>query len=262
VTIQLLDGVALERPEPLLWETNALLGDAVFETMRSYGGRVLALPEHLARLGRSAEWADLVPPSWADVEHDVSVAAKAIGDGAVRAFLVRRRTRGVCRLVTAESLALEDPATASGIAVCTLAEAEHGTTESAHAKYARYLPRMLARARARQRGFDDALLVDAEGHVVSAATASVCAVIDGTLVTTSVLEGITRGLVVRLAEARGMPCAARRLSPDDVARATEMFATSSLREVVPIVRVDDRVIGAGGPGATTRTLHSALRALG
>jgi branched-chain amino acid aminotransferase len=261
VTVQLLDGEPLGDANPLLWETNALLGDAVFETMRSYGGRVLARGEHLARLARSAAWARLDPPSWIDVEREIDIVARAMPDGAVRVFLIRARSgTGARRLVTAEPIELPDVLYA-GVTVCTLPEAGFGTPESPQAKYARYLPRMLARAEARERGFDDAFLVDAEKCVVSAATASVFVVVEGGLVTASSLEGITRALVVRLARERRVACEARRVTPSDLVAATEVFMTSSLREVVPVVRVDARPVGDGVPGKLTRELHVALRAL-
>ncbi len=249
--LALLDGAAADSLP--LDDPGLLLGDAVFETMRAYSGRTFALGDHLARLARSAAWARMSMP--ASLEEEItSVAAKLGGDAAVRAFVFRSH-----RLVTAESLVLDANDYTRGVSACVLPSAELGTAESPHAKYARYLPRLLARKEAKSRGFDDALLADESGRIVSAATGSVFALVGDVLVTSSVLEGITRAHVVRLARDRAMDHALRPIEASDLERATEMFITSSLRELVPIVRVGDRVIGDGAPGKTTRDLHEALR---
>ena len=226
-----------------------LLGDAVFETMRAYGGRVFALRDHMDRLARSAEWARIeLPP----IEEEIVTLGERVRDGAVRAFVFRKH-----RVVTAEMVAIDPAIYEKGVAVCVLPYAEFGTAESVHAKYARYLPRLLARKEAEAGGFGDALLTDASGRVVSAATGSVFAVVDGVLITSSVLEGITRAHVLRIAEDRGIEHARRPIEPRDLARATEMFITSSLREIVPISKVGDRTLGP--PGETTKALLRAYR---
>ncbi|HEY2367890.1 MAG TPA: aminotransferase class IV, partial [Polyangiaceae bacterium] len=173
-------------------------------------------------------------------------------DGAVRAFVFRKH-----RVVTAEPLAIDPAIYERGIAVCVLPHDEFGTPESAHAKYARYLPRLLARREAEASGCDDALLTDRQGRIVSGATGSIFAVVDGVLVTSSVLEGITRAHVVAIARERGIEHVLRPIEPRDVAHATEMFVTSSLREIVPITRVGDKTLGP--PGETTRALLRAYR---
>lgn len=226
-----------------------LLGDAVFETMRAYGGVVFALDEHIERLARSAEWAQIEMPN---VKDEIAAVAKRIGDGAVRAFVFRKH-----RVVTAEPLSIDPAIHEHGVAACILPYEGFGTAESPHAKYARYLPRLLARREAVTQGCEEALLVDASGRIVSAATGSVFAVVDGVLVTSSVLEGITRGHVVSVARELGVDAVLRPIEQRDVLRATEMFVTSSLREIVPIARLNDRVLGP--PGEMTRKLLRAYR---
>jgi branched-chain amino acid aminotransferase len=166
------------------------------------------------------------------------------------------------RVVLAEPVAVDSSLYERGAVACVLPRATFGTDESAHAKYARYLPRLLARDQARARACDDALLADESGRIVEAATGSVFAVVDGALVTASILEGITRRHVLQLARDTGIDCVLRPIDSRDVERATEMFVTSSLREVVPIVRIDGRTIGQGTPGEKTRALHAALRERG
>jgi branched-chain amino acid aminotransferase len=245
--IALVDG--RESSSLPLDDTGLLLGDAVFETMRAYGGRVFALGDHMQRLARSAEWARIeLPP----IDDEVTAIGKRIGDGAVRAFVFRKH-----RVVTAEPLAIDPAIYERGITVCLLPHDELGTAESAHAKYARYLPRLLARKEAAAQGCDDALLTDRQGRILSAATGSVFAVVDGVVITSSVLEGITRAHVLDIASARKLEHVRRPIEARDVAHATEMFTTSSLREIVPIAQVGDKTLGP--PGETTRLLLRAYR---
>ncbi len=232
-----------------LGDHGLLLGDAVFETMRAYGGVVFALDDHTKRLARSAEWARI---ELSNVKDEIATVAKRLGDGAVRAFVFRNH-----RVVTGEPLAIAPSIYERGISMCVLPHDEFGTPESAHAKYARYLPRLLARKEAEARACDDALLADARGRILSAATGSVFAVAHGVLVTSSILEGITRRRVLQEARDMQMDVVLRPIEPADVEEATEMFVTSSLREIVPIAKVGDRALGP--PGEKTRALLRAYR---
>jgi branched-chain amino acid aminotransferase len=223
------------------------------------------------RLERSAVWARITVaiPTETLVREASKVARSVEGDSAVRVLVMRAaRVEGVAlarapthRLVFAEPLTIRVDDYARGISACVLPDALHGTLEAAHAKYARYLPRLLARDEARARGFDDALLADESGTILSGSTASVFAVGSDGIITSTVLEGITRATVVGLARGLGLPVSLRPIERGDIERATEVFLTSSLREIVPVVRVDDHVVGTGAPGRTTRDLHAALRAL-
>jgi branched-chain amino acid aminotransferase len=252
-----------------LQSRGVLLGDAVFETMRAYAGRPFALDAHLDRLERSAAWARLRPNAPRETfARECVRAAEIVGDAAVRVFVLRGArgdgpldSQPTHRVILAEPLDPGSSLSERGASACVLPHASFGTGESAHAKYARYLPRLLARDEARARGCDDALLSDESGRVVEAATGSVFAVVGDQLVTASVLEGITRMHVLELARNLRIDCALRPLEARDVERASELFVTSSLREIVPVVRLDGRAIGEGTPGEKTRALLRAYREL-
>jgi len=254
----LLDGAPLA-DGVLLDLRAALLGDAVFETMRAYGGVPFRLDAHLDRLARSASFARLRLAPRDVLERECREAAD--GDCALRVFVFRGRGEGPLasretrRLVFSEPLSVSPDEYARGIAVCVLPGL--GADASERAKYARYLPRLLARDDARARGFDDALLADASGRVLEAATASVFAYVDGGLVGASVLASITRDVVVEIARERDIACETRPIERAELDRASEVFLASSLREIVPVVRVDDRVVGT--PGKLTRSIHAGLR---
>jgi branched-chain amino acid aminotransferase len=135
---------------------------------------------------------------------------------------------------------------------------------AAGAKSSNYLASMLALDDAKRRGASEAIIVDAAGHVVEGTTSNVFIVRDGALCTppveAGILEGITRRTVFELAAARGTPCRELPLHAADLQSAHEVFITSSIREIVPVVRVDETVIGGGTPGPTTLALLDAYRA--
>jgi branched-chain amino acid aminotransferase len=140
-----------------------------------------------------------------------------------------------------------------------------GVLTLAGVKSLNYQLNILALREARGRGLDDALLVSSDGALVEATGANVFVVSGGALRTPSLecgpLDGITRADVLAVARGLGLAATAARLDPSDVWTADEIFLTSSVREVVPVVQVDDHEVGDGAPGPLTRRLHAAFRAL-
>ncbi|MFB6263930.1 MAG: branched-chain amino acid transaminase [Bradymonadaceae bacterium] len=124
-----------------------------------------------------------------------------------------------------------------------------------------YVNSILAKREARQLGFDEAIVLDADGYVSEASGENVFAVRDGALVTTpaagSILEGITRETVVTLAEERGREVRERRFTRDYLYTADEVFMTGTAAEVTPVREIDGRTIGDGHPGPVTTELQEA-----
>ena len=106
-------------------------------------------------------------------------------------------------------------------------------------------------------------MVNADGLVVEGTTSNVFAVRDKQLVTpplvSGILEGITRGEVIALAEQLGYDLIKQALKPEELAACSEVFITSSVRQIVPVVRVDQLTVGQGAPGPITKKLLSAFR---
>ena len=126
-----------------------------------------------------------------------------------------------------------------------------------------YLPNLLAIRAAKARGGAEALVVDAAGRVLEGATSNVFAVVQGKLVTppesAGILAGITRRYVIDAARRSGLQVDESALPLETLAAADEVFITSSIRELVPVVKVDDRIIRSGVPGPVARQVHRALR---
>jgi branched-chain amino acid aminotransferase len=277
-----VDGVivAPEQATVSVYDRGFLYGDAVFEVLRTYGGRPFAIDEHLARLRRSAERVFIpLPVDDATLGREVDAAlATARSDPSGESYVRVVVTRG------SGPLSL-DPDTAShplrvilvepvvppprdaylhGIALASVsARRAVDDTAASGAKVSNYLANLLALREAHARGAQEALVVDARGHVVEGASSNVFVVSARRVATppesAGILAGITRAHVLGAARDLGVPVDERDLVPGDVYGADEVFITSSIRELLPVVRVDDRTIGSGAPGPIARSLHRRFR---
>jgi branched-chain amino acid aminotransferase len=277
--VVLIDG-ALTAPEGAavsVYDRGFLFGDAVFEVLRTYGGVPFALDEHFARLRRSAVRVFIeLPVDDATLRGEVErgIAAAQNDESYVRVIVTRGSgpvsldpgTAGrPLRVILVEPVV--PPARevyASGIATITIATRRSvDDTAAAGAKVSNYLESLLAVREAKARGAQEALIVDARGEVVEGATSNVFMVKGGRVTTppveAGILAGITRAHVLDVAAKTGVAADERRLRPEDLYGADEVFVTSSIRELVPVVRVDGREVGTGAPGPVARALHRAFR---
>ncbi|NMC71327.1 MAG: aminotransferase [Myxococcales bacterium] len=254
-----------------------LYGDSVYEVLRTYGGRLFAEARHLRRLERSAAaLAIRLPPrAWLRRQIRRTVVAAGEAETYVRVIVTRgvgpitldpTVARRPCTVIIAKAYEpYPDAAYRRGIRVHIPAIRRNAREALDPAvKSGNYLNSVLALGAARRAGFDDALMLDRFGRVTEATSANVFAVLDGTLCTppldAGILEGVTRGIVLRLAAADGLRCRERHLRRADLRRASEVMLTSTLREVMPVVRIDRAVVGDGRPGPVARRLRERLQA--
>jgi branched-subunit amino acid aminotransferase/4-amino-4-deoxychorismate lyase len=132
-------------------------------------------------------------------------------------------------------------------------------------KSASYLISYLARAEARTKGADEALLLNERGFLAEGSVSNLFLVKEGMLLTpdlgSGALPGITRQVVLELADSLGVKTAVRELSPEELYEAEEALLTNSLFEVMPLTRVNDKAIGSGKHGEITARLRAAYHAL-
>jgi branched-chain amino acid aminotransferase len=254
-----------------------LFGDSVFETIRTYAGQPFALDEHLSRLEQSAERVFIpLPVSLAVIRDEILACVKAAANP--ESYIRVMVTRGsgplgldsgfevhATRVVIVAPLVTPPPeAYEKGVSLITyrtqrVAEA----TDAVGAKVGNYLVAILATRAAREEGASEALILDAAGCVVEGASSNVFAVIDEKLVTppeeAGILLGITRRLVLEVAAERGIPVELRAIPLDELYRAEEVFVSSSIRELLPAVRVDGRPVAGGVPGPIARDLLARFR---
>lgn len=277
----MIDGrpMAPEAAKVSVFDRGFLYGDSVFEALRTYGGRPFALGRHLQRLAESAArvFIDL-PVGIEQIGREVESAI--VGAGNAESYVRLTLTRGVgealgldpglsrhaLRVVIVTPLKSPPPETyRDGIAVVTYrTERVTDGNAASGAKVGNYLVAVLANRQARLAGAAEALIVDSRGYAVEGATSNVFAVLsDGTLVTPpdsdGILLGITREHVLAVARELGMPCREQSLPLSAVQNAAEVFVSSSIREIVPVVSVDGAKIGDGTPGIVTLKLLTAFR---
>ncbi len=224
-------------------------GDGAFEVMRLYGGRPFALDDHYARIGRTS--AGLRLPYDGDALR-AEVAALLEASGPVEALLRIVLTRGGRRVLTIEPLP-------DHVSVARVGTVTYATTRVLDGlKTLSYGANMLAGRLARERGFDEALLVTPHGRVLEGPTWSFFWVSEGRLYTPPledrILASITRAYVIEECEAEERIC-----TMDDIAGAEEAFIASTVREGLPIGVVDDIELPSA-PGPVTREARSRLLA--
>lgn len=279
-TLVLIDGVlrSAEEATVSVFDRGFLYGDSVFETVRTYGGRPFALDEHLDRLERSARRVLIpmpVPRAVLAEEIERGIRESENAESLVRVVITRgqaaslgldpsRALRPLRVIIVAPLQPLPPEKYEHGIRVIT-----HRTqritdgTEAVGAKIANYLVSVLAMDAATRRGADEALLVDAEGRVLEGTTSNVFGVVGAELVTPpeelGILAGITRAHVLEIARGLGITTHVRPIHESELGRFDELFVSSSIREIVPVVSVDDQRVGPGKPGPVTQRLLAAFR---
>jgi branched-chain amino acid aminotransferase len=250
-----LDGVVMLASEATVPATDEglLRGDGVFEVMAIYDGQPFAFEEHLARMKRSA--ANLrLPLDLEAVRADAWRLLAEVGAGPEHELLRIVVTRGGHRLLLTEpSPAMPETA--------RLASVTYSPTRVLDGvKSLSYGANMLASRLARERGFDEALLVTPHGRVLEAPTSSIFWVADGELLTPPldehILASITRAMVIAATGASERAC-----TLDELLQADEAFLASTAREVQPVSAIDERSFDAPGP-VTRRTaelIESVIR---
>ena len=253
-----------------------LYGDGVFEGIRVYGHRVFRLEDHLQRFATSAKALSLeLPGGTAAVREIVLETARAFSADEAYVRLIATRGDGplgidptqcpeprlIC-IVDRIAVYPEDKRSA-GIDLLTSSwRRPPADVLDPRVKSLNYLNNVMAKLEVKQRGGDEALLLNAAGVIAETSVANVFAVRDGDLLTPpssdGALEGITRATVLELATSLEIPARTQSLGRFDLFAADEVFLTGSGAGLVPVRSLDGRSIGAGGPGPVYEKLWSAF----
>lgn len=252
-----------EQAKVSVMDRGFLFGDGVYEVIPVFGGRCFRLAEHLERLDYSLREtriaAALTPAQWEDIFERL-IAANAVVDGGDQ-MLYLQVTRGVAATrehrfpdcpptVFAMSRALpplpeQAPAPIDAIAL------EDIRWQRCDIKSISLLGNVLMTQQVLDAGAGEAILVR-DGCVLEGASSNVFVVVDGTLYTAPkdrhILAGITRDLIVELVAQHGLPFSEQALPVQRLGAASEIWISSSTREMVPVAKLDGRPVGAGAPG--------------
>ncbi len=255
-----------------VYDHGLLYGDGVFEGMRSYGGRVFRLEQHLRRLWESARaiWLEipLTPDAMAKAVNE-TLATNGIQDGYIRLVVTRgagslgldpnRCSDPQVIIITDHISMYPKEYYEKGLEIVTAATMRnHPAALSPRIKSLNYLNNILAKIEGLKAGCVEALMLNHKGEVAECTGDNIFLVRRGELLTppndAGILEGITRDAVMELAADAGISVRELALSRHDVYIADECFLTGSAAEVIPVVKVDNRTIGSGKPGPITRDL--------
>ena len=262
-----------------VFDHGLLYGDGVFEGIRAYNGRVFRLQEHLERLYRSARAIVLdIGMPLADMEKAVldTLRANKLKGAYIRLVV----TRGVGDLgldpkkcpkatvfIIADRIALYPPECyTEGLEVNTVSTRRNSSQAlNPNIKSLNYLNNILAKIEAGLSGAREAIMLSLEGYVAECTGDNIFFIKGNRLVTpptvAGALEGITRAVVWGLASGAGLVPEEMLFTPFDLFTADEVFLTGTAAEVIPVVRIDARTIGAGRPGPKTQKLIQAFREL-
>lgn len=252
-----------------VYDRGLLYGDGLFETMRAYKGVAFAIDQHFHRLRTSADIFGLPIPN---LDWPATIAELLKKNGLERqdAWVRLTITRGPAepRVLPPD---LSKPTTIimvraldrdiaqhqkHGVKVALLPFSRHGFIPE-H-KSLNYLPAVIGKVLASYHGAYEGIFVRSDHVLTEGTTTSVFVVRDGALMTApegGILPGVTRSLVIDLAQAAGLRVAEREITTADLRLADEAFLTSSMIELVPIVLVDDAPLGKGTPGPLTVKLQ-------
>ncbi len=269
-----------------VFDHGLLYGDGVFEGIRAYKGNVFKFQEHLDRLWESAHTLMLkIPMSKMEMQEVVleTLRRNGLKDAYIRAVVTRGTgdlglDPGLCKKPTVfiitdkiklypESLYREGLSIITVPTVRNLPEAVNPAIKSLN-----YLNNILAKIEAKNGGVMEAVMLNAQGYVAECTGDNIFMVKmtgrgkkTARLLTppayVGALRGITRQAILEIAPALKIAAEERILTRHDLFNADEIFLTGTAAEVIPVVKLDGRVIGSGKPGAVTAQLLKAFRAL-
>jgi branched-chain amino acid aminotransferase len=262
-----------------VFDHGLLYGDGIFEGIRAYHGRVFKLKEHIDRLFASAKAILLkipLAPAQMMAATVETCRRNRIRDGYIRLVVTRgvgtlglnpNRCKDPSVIIIAGKIQLYPPELyQKGMELVTVP-----TTRSLHSalnpaiKSLNYLNNILAKIEANNAGCEEAIMLNAEGFVAECTGDNLFIVKDGQLLTpplsAGALYGITRQVVMELAAASGFKVGEPNLTRYDLFNADECFLTGTGAEVVPVVRIDGRIIGGGKPGPVTQQIVAQYRSL-
>ncbi len=273
-----IDGAIVDASEARIPITDhgLLYGDGIFEGIRVFAGRVFRLDDHMARFRTGLSHIALDLPG--GIEHARGVVLETVrAHGTQEAYVRLIATRGEGALGVDPSTCLHprllclvdqialypDEKLATGLAMLTSSlRRPPADVLDPRVKSLNYLNNVLAKLEAKQRGADEALLLNQAGMVAEAAVANVFIVRDGELLTPptsdGALEGIVRMTVLELAGSLGIPAREKTLGRFDLLAADEAFLTGSGAGIVPVTSLDERRIGEGQPGPIYTKLRAAF----
>lgn len=262
-----------------VFDHGLLYGDGVFEGIRAYNGKIFMLQQHMDRLYDSAKAIALripIPKNEMAEAIEKTMSANNLTDSYIRLVV----TRGVGKLgldpnkcatqqiiIITDTIELYSKALyEKGLDIVTVTTIRnHFSALDPKIKSLNYLNNILAKLESLEAGAGEALMLNKDGYVAECAGDNIFILKDNVLLTppasAGILIGITRNVVMELASRIGIQVKEYLMTRYDVYIADECFLTGTAAEIIPVVKIDGRVIGDGTPGKTTLELLKGYRDL-
>lgn len=261
-----------------VFDRGLLYGDGLFETMRSYNKKVLALDKHFDRFYSSAEALGIRLDR--DRKYIKYIIYKLIKINRLRDAYIRLAvTRGEGRvgldattardhsivIIVKKFTPYPEKLYKRGVSLYTAAIRRNERSPLSNIKSLNYLNNILARMEAQREGATDALLLNTKDEVAESAVSNIFMVKRKRLITptidSGILPGVTREMVLSLAGRLELMPVERHIKPAELKKADEVFLTNTLMEVMPVVKIDNRVIKNGKPGPMTKYIHKRYKSI-
>lgn len=271
--------VPKEKAKISVFDHGFLYGDGVFEGIRAYGGRVFKLDEHLERLFSSAKAISLkIPLSQDELKERIlkTLRKNKLIDAYVRVIISRgegdlgldpRKCSYPQVIIITDKISIyPEKLYQEGLQVVVVPTRRNiSSALDPRIKSLNYLNNILAKIEATARGAPEAIMLNQEGYVAECTGDNIFIVEKGVLITpppwVGALKGITRDVVIQLARKEGISVEERVFTPFDIYCSDECFLTGTAAEIIPVTRVDEKVIGNGKAGPVTLKLINRFREL-
>jgi D-alanine transaminase len=251
---------------PVYNDRGIYFGDGVYEVLRSYNGKIFALEEHLQRLARSLSEIKIASVDIEQVRRRIKKAFDAAGIANARIYL--HITRGSAPrshtwsadlkpnfFLTIAELHDDSKDKIQGIAVSTYPDLRWKRCDI---KSLNLLANVLARQDAEEKGCAEAILINDAGLITEGAGSAFFAIIGKSLqtapLTANILPSVTRKFVIKAGENIGLEIIEKSLKPQQTKDADELFIALTTKDIVPVEKFDDQLIGDGKPGKWTKRL--------
>ncbi len=265
--------VPMEEVGSVYLDRGVFFGDGVYEVVRSYNGKVFALEEHLQRFAKSLAAIGITKVDIDEVRARVQQAFDTAGISNAKIYF--HITRGSAPrnhvydknlepnfFLTVTELADDTEAKNKGIAVSTHPD---WRWKRCDIKSLNLLPNVLARQDAAGKGCAEAIFVDDAGLITEGASSAFFGIFGQRLQTAplanNILPSITRGFVIEANKNVGLELVEKSFTPAQAADADELFIAVTTQDIVPVVKFDDKIIGDGKPGSSTKQLMAEFQSL-
>ncbi|ATW25142.1 aminotransferase class IV [Candidatus Formimonas warabiya] len=239
-------------------------GNGLFETLRVYQGKPFLLARHIARMHLSAKTLGFKPvfgESRLTAAANDLICQNSVEEGVLRLYCTAKNTW----ITSSPQVPYGKDLSETGIHAMVSPVYRNETSPLVTLKTFNYLENILLKQKALSLGFQEALLVNSKGNLAEGTASNIFLVKNRVLVTpcaaSGILPGITREVVLDLAEKNHIKTEVREVPAGELRAGDELFLTNSLMEVMPLVCIENKPVGSGKPGPVTRHLSMAYREL-